>query len=184
MSETQPAAIGHNKTVLILMGVIVLLLVLIAGIVAFGGGSDVPAPTADAGTTVPATTDGSTGMPAGTAAPPADYDPTTATQVPADQSPEDFTAGYYEALLAGDWETAFYSQPAHKQAGTIDDFAGQIQGYGVVGYTVVSATDQGETYVVVVDQQTGQFGTFENTWVFVQYEGAWVVQDKAVTGMK
>jgi hypothetical protein len=180
MSET--ASIQTNRTVVILLVVVAVLLAAIAGIlVASGSSDDVPAPTAS-GTATPA--DSTAGQPAGTAAPPTDFDPTTATRVPEGAEPADFVAGYYDAILAGEWEEAFSRQPAHKQTGSVDDFAGQIQGYGVSGYEIVSAGEQGEQYVVVADQQTAQYGTFENQWVFMDFEGEWLVQDKAVTGMK
>ena len=179
MSETA-ASPAHNKTVLILLGAIAaLLFVIVAILVISSAGDDVPAPTVTATTETEGTT-----APVQNAAPPAEFDPATAVQVPEDEVPEDFVAAYYESVLAGEYEDAFYRQPAHKQVGTVEEFAGTLQGYDVVSYEVTAAEDQGETYVVVVDQQTGQYGTFENQWVFTLYDGAWLLQDKAVTGMR
>jgi hypothetical protein len=180
MSDT--ATLQPNKTILILLAVVVVLLLVIVGIVVAGsGGEDVPSPTAS---TADPAAGGAVGQPTGVAPPAADFDPTAATQVPADTTPEDFVAAYYEAVLAGDFEDAYYRQPVAKQTDGVDAFAQQLQGYGIVGYEITASSEDGDQYVVVADQQTGQFGTFENQWVFLDYEGAWVVQDKAVTGMK
>ena len=75
--------------------------------------------------------------------------------------------------------------PAAKKAGSSPDaLKQQVEGYGVVGYKVVSATEEGNKATVVVDQQTSQYGTFENTWVFQKDGDTWLVASKAVTGMK
>lgn len=181
MSES--ASIQPNKTVLIMLGIIIVLLVVMVGVIMAKSSSDVPSPTAAAPASTP-TGDTGAGAPAGTAAPAADFDPTTATKVPEGTSPEDFVAAYYDAILAGDWETAYAAQPAHKMTGSVADFQAQIEGYGVVSYTVTGSSEQGEQYLVEVDQETGSYGTFTNQWVFMKADGGWVVQDKAVTGMK
>lgn len=174
---------SQNKTVLMLLAVIVaLLLVIIVVLMVVGGSGDVPAPTVTAADTQSAADAAPSDMPPATV--PADFDPATATRVPEGVDPADFAAQYYEAVLAGDWDTAFAMQPTHKQTTSVEDFSEQLLGYGIVGYTVTGAQDMGEQYVVMVDQETGQFGIFENQWVFVLDEGAWLLQDKAVTGMK
>ena len=116
---------------------------------------------------------------------PGDFDPATGTQVPAGTTPEQWVNAYYDAAGKGDWETAFNHLPAAKQAGSSPDaLKQQVEGYDVTGFTVVSANEEGDKATVVVDQQTGQYGTFVNTWVFVKNNGEWVVASKAVTGMK
>ncbi|GAB4279420.1 MAG: hypothetical protein Kow0056_12540 [Coriobacteriia bacterium] len=178
------ATLQPNKTILALVAVILLLVAVIAGVLVAKSG-DVPGPDSAATSAGTSGVADAGGAQAGGVAPPAaDFDPTTATKVPADVTPEDFVAGYYEAVLAGDWEEAYSRQPAARQTGDVDGFAQQIQGYGVVGYEITGATQQGDQYMVTVDQQTAQYGTFVNQWVFYNHEGEWVVQDKAVTGMK
>lgn len=180
MSESAPAA--QNKTVVILLGVIAALLAVIVVVFLVQGSSgSVPEPTVS---TPAPTQQTSTGQQAGTAAPPTDFDPTTAPAVAEGELPEDYVTAYYESVLAGDWEDAYYRQPTANLQGSVDAFREQLTGYGIAGYTIVNTAEEGEQYIVIADQQTAGFGTFENQWVFVQHEGAWVVASKAVTGMK
>lgn len=181
MSDTPTLQI--NSTVLILLAIVAVLLAAIAGILVFNGGSD---QALEAGPESMATqqTNTSTGEQAGTAPSTAEFDPATATQVPEGVDPQTYAETYYESVLVGDFETAYAMQPAAKQTGTVEDFAAQLQGYGITDYQVTGSQDLGEQYVVVVDQMTAQFGTFENQWTFANVDGVWYVQDKAVTGMK
>jgi hypothetical protein len=106
------------------------------------------------------------------------------TLVPDGTELADFAAAYYEAILAGDFETAFYMQPAHRQDGnSVQAFKEQIQGYAVTGYELIAADAGEETATVVIDQQTG-FGIFENTWTFAMTDEGWIVAEKAVSQMK
>ncbi len=116
---------------------------------------------------------------------PADFDAKTATKVAAGMTPEKWVAAYYAAADKGDWVTAFNHLPAAKQQGSSPDaLKQQVEGYGVVGFKIASAAEQGDKATVVVDQQTSQYGTFENTWVFKKDGNTWLVASKAVTGMK
>jgi hypothetical protein len=130
--------------------------------------------------------DAATGADAGasTEAPP--IDPATAVALPEGTSPEQWVTEYYEATESGDFAAAVQHLPADKQAQTTpESLEEQLAGYGISGFSVVSATEEGDKATVVVDQTTNSFGTFENTWTFVKADdGAWVVSTKAVTGMK
>src|SRR5574340_1796984 len=75
MADTGTTA-APNRTIVILLGVIVLLLLAIIGYMAFGGGAKQTASTDTTGTTA-ATTTGTTGTSATAAA----FDPATATKV-------------------------------------------------------------------------------------------------------
>ena len=59
-----------------------------------------------------------------------------------------------------------------------------MSGYGIKSFEITGATGEGDNAVVKVDQVTGSYGTFENTWTFVKKDGTWYVASKAVTGMK
>lgn len=116
---------------------------------------------------------------------PANFDPKTATKVPANSDPKKFVDAYYAAIMKDDYKTAFAHLPADKQTGSSPDaLKQQIEGYGVTGYTITSAAQQGDQYTVNADQVTSSYGTFSNTWVFVKNGNVWVLQSKAVTGMK
>jgi len=196
-----------NRTVVIGLVVVAVLLAATAGALIWRQNNQ-PVPQAASGVPsqeaitgkpaaqAPATAQGGTtgapsGMPGGMpgasggAAAPAEVDPASATKVPKGTEPEAFVKAYYEACAADDWETAFKSLPADKQAGSSpDSLKEQVSGYGVKSYEVTGATTEGDNTLVKVDQVTGSYGTFENTWTFVKKDGTWYVANKAVTGMK
>lgn len=198
-----------NRTVVIGLVVVAVLLAAVAGALIWRqnnqpipqAASGVPsqeaitgnpsAGTAQSGTTGEATggTSGSTGgMMGGTtgqAAAPAEVDPASATKVPEGKEPEAFVKAYYEACSSGDWEAAFKALPADKQAGSSPDaLKEQVSGYGVKSFEITGVSGEGDNAIVKVDQVTGSYGTFENTWTFVKKDGTWFVASKAVTGMK
>jgi hypothetical protein len=144
------------------------------GIAPTDGGQGGAAPGAEAG---------AAGAGAPTEAPP--IDPASAVALPEGTSPEQWVTEYYEATENGDFQTAVSHLPADKQASTTPEgLQEQLAGYGITGFSVVSATEEGDQAVVVVDQTTNSFGTFENTWTFAKTDGGWVIASKAVTGMK
>jgi len=116
---------------------------------------------------------------------PAEFDPTKATQVPDGVEPEAYVTAYYEACDKGDWQAAFDALPVDKKAGNSPEaLKEQVTGYGIKEFKVTGATVEGDKASVKVDQVTGSYGTFENTWTFVKKDGKWLVESKAVTGMK
>ena len=140
-------------------------------------GSQLPAGDPNASST--------TGGTSASAGAPANFDPAKATKVPSGSDPKKFVDEYYAAVMKKDYSTAFKHIPADKQAGSSPDaLKTQLEGYGITGYTITSATQQGDQYTVNADQVTSSYGTFSNTWVFVKNGNAWVLQSKAVTGMK
>ncbi len=146
--------------------------------------STTPTTTTSGTTTGQTGTSGTTGTTAGSTASTA-FDPKTATKVPSGTDPKQFVDQYYAAVMKKDYATAFKHLPADKQTGSSPDaLKQQIEGYGITGYSVTGATQQGDTYTVTADQVTSQYGTFSNTWVFVKNGNTWLLQSKAVTGMK
>ncbi len=122
---------------------------------------------------------------AATAIVPADFDAKAATKVSSGTTPEKWVDEYYAAADKGDWTTAFNHLPAAKQTGSSPDaLKQQVASYGITGYKITSSTAQGDEATVIVDQQTTQYGTFENTWVFKKQGDTWLVAGKKVTGMK
>jgi hypothetical protein len=184
--------IGLAVVALVLAGVIAWLVI----------GSNSSADTAASGTTNAATTQQQTQPSAGTTTggamggattggaaaagqAPATFDPKTATKVPAGSDPKKFVDEYYAAVMKKDYATAFKHLPADKQTGSSPDaLKQQIEGYGITGYSITGAQEQGGQYTVNADQVTSSYGTFSNTWLFVKNGNAWVLQSKAVTGMK
>jgi hypothetical protein len=181
----------NNNTLVIGLVVVAVLLAAIVGVIVYQQSTAVPpvTGTAPADTGAGAGAAGSGMPPAGAtgqeAAAPAEVDPASATEVPKGTEPEAFVKGYYEACEKGDWQAAFDALPADKKNGNSPDaLEQQVSGYGVKGYEITDATVSGDTASVKVDQVTGSYGTFENTWTFVKKDGVWFVSTKAVTGMK
>ncbi len=176
-----------QQTLAIGLGAIAVLLVVIIGMVIYfqSQATSIPNPTGEAQTGTGAAS-GEVTTPAGMGqATAAAFDPKSATKVPKGTEPEAFVKAYYEACDKGDWEAAFELLPTVKKAGNSPEaLKEQVSGYGIKNYKITSAKVEGDKATVLVDQETGQYGTFENTWTFVKEGGVWLVESKAVTGMK
>lgn len=192
---SQQAQTSNQQIIVIGLVVIAALLAAIIGVVIYQQTTAIPAPTAQATTgapdagTAPADQSAMGAMGAmggsGQAAAPEAFDPKTATKVPEGTEPEAYVKAYYEACDKGDWQAAFDALPAAKKAGNSPDaLKEQVTGYGIKSYEITDATVEGDKATITVDQVTGQYGTFVNQWTFVKDGGAWLVESKAVTGMK
>lgn len=169
---------GSNQQVLVIgLIVIAALLAGIVGVIVYQQTKAVPPAV---GTEAPAT-----GAPAGAPPAAANFDPSQATKVPKGTEPEAFVKAYYTACQEGDWQAAFDALPADKKAGNSPDaLKEQVSGYGVKSFAIAEAKVEGDKATVLADQVTTSYGTFVNTWTFVKKDGAWLVESKAVTGMK
>ena len=189
---SEQATGNSQQTLVIGLVVIAALLAAIVGVIIYqqSSANSLPQPTAQ---TAPAATDPA-GAPAGMGdapagmgqgAPAAEFDAKTATKVAKGVEPEAWVTEYYEACDKDDWTAAFDRLPAAKKANNSPDaLKAQVSGYGIEGFKVTSAKVEGDKATVIVDQVTGEYGTFENTWSFVKVGGEWLVENKAVTGMR
>lgn len=183
---------NNQQTIVIALVVIAALLAGIVGVLIYQKSTEIPGPTVQAVDPNAQATQGNTGQgtpgqsaSGGQQQPAPAFDPKAATKVPKGVEPEAFVKGYYEACTKGDWQAAFDALPNDKKAGlTPDALKEQVSGYGIKGFKISGATVQGDKATVKADQITAQYGTFENTWTFVKKDGAWLVESKAVTGMK
>jgi hypothetical protein len=183
MEETNGTAAAPNRMILILLVVIVALLGVIIAIVVLGG-NDTPATdtAADANFTGTGTSTGM-GTSTGTSAEVA-FDPATATRVAAGLTPEQHVATYFDAVVAGDYATAFAMLPTSKQAEYGDEaaFAEQLAGYGVTDYAIDDVTEaDGETQVIATANMPG--GAFQYLWTFVKDGEEWLVKSRTLPGM-
>lgn len=175
---------NQQQTIVIGLVVVAALLAAIIGVLIYqqSKAATVPAPVTQNAPAAQGT------APAGMGQQPAaeaTFDPTKATKVPAGTEPEAFVKTYYEACDKGDWKAAFDALPTAKKEGNSPDaLKEQVTGYGVKEFKITSAKVEGDKATVIVDQVTGQYGTFENTWTFVKKGSDWLVESKAVTGMK
>ncbi len=175
MEENVTGTSSPNRMVVVLLGVIVLLLVAIIGYLVFGGGLG---GTAKNETPAPAATSGMTGT---TAAAP--FDPATATTVPAGETPEQFVTAYFDAVVAGDYETAYNRLPTDKKAQyDLAGFTEQLKGYGVTAYTIDNVAEEGEEAQVTATA-TMPGGAFQYLWTFVKDGEGWLVKSRTLPGM-
>lgn len=173
------AAPANNRTVMILLGIIVILLAAIVAFVIIGNNKKV-AETPSAGeTTVTAGTTAPMGQSQEEA-----FDPATATTVADGQSPEQHVNGYFDAVVAGDFSTAFSMLPAAKQAeyGGEEAFSTQLTGYGITSYRIDASTENGdEAQVTATAVMEG--GEFQYLWTFVKDGDNWLVKSRTLPGM-
>jgi hypothetical protein len=174
--EPAPA---QNKTVVYLLGVIVVLLVALVAIFFVTRGST-PSTTAVAPeVTAPETT--ATAMPGIKPSTGADFDAATGTKVPAGTTPDAYVKLYYQSILDKKWDAAFKMQPAASQVGgSVQDFQSTQTGYGMTAFKVVTSSSQGDTATVEVEQDLGANGTWGALWTFVKYKSDWVVKSRQV----
>lgn len=175
--EPAPA---QNKTVVYLLGVIVVLLVALVAIflVTRSSTPDTTAVAPDA--TAPETT--ATAMPGIKPSTGADFDPATGTKVPAGTTPDAYVKLYYQSILDKKWDVAFKMQPAASQVGgSVQDFQSTQTGYGMAAFKVVTSSSQGDTATVEVEQDLGANGKWGALWTFVKYKSEWVVKSRQVS---
>lgn len=172
MEETSTAP--NNRTVIILLGVIVLLLLGIIAYFLFANGSgDSATPTTG--------TNGTSTTPAATT--PAPFDPATATKVPAGETPEQYVTAYFDAVVAAEYQTAYDRLPADKKAAQdAAAFGEQLAGYGFTGYKIDSAVEEGEEFKVTATATTSG-GEFQYLWTFVKDGDGWLVKSRTLPGM-
>jgi hypothetical protein len=174
--EPAPA---QNKTVVYLLGVIVILLVALVAIF-FATRSSTPGTTSVVPqTTTPEAT--ATAMPGIKPSTGADFDPATGTKVPAGTTPDAYVKLYYQSILDKKWDVAFKMQPAASQVGgSVQDFQSTQTGYGMAAFKVLTSSSQGDTATVEVEQDLGANGTWGALWTFVKYKSDWVVKSRQV----
>ncbi|MDY0340022.1 MAG: hypothetical protein RBS17_02250 [Coriobacteriia bacterium] len=179
--EESTSTTPRNNTVVI---VLIALIVLLAGVIAYfllsdsDSGSDAAAPAAASATDV----ETSAAMPAMTTED--EFDPATATRVVEGVTPEQHVEKYFDAVLAGDYETAYAMLPTSKQEsyGSVDAFSEQLTGYGMTDYSHDPAVEQGEeTQVTATAVMPG--GSFQYLWTFVKDGESWLVKARTLPGM-
>ena len=176
-----------QRTVMILLGVVVVLLVAIVGIVIYTGQQKNAPVAAGTGTTgVASSPTTSTGQP--TQANPgmapstaASFDAKTATKVPAGMTPDKYVASYYQSILDKKFDVAFRMQPATSQQGTVADFQATQQGYGMKSFKVVSSNIAADTATVDIEQDLGTNGTWGALWTLKKVGGDWFVESRKIS---
>ena len=174
--EPAPA---QNKTVIYLLGAIVVLLVALVAIFLVTRSSTPGTTALTPQTTTPEAT--ATAMPGIKPSTGADFDPAAGTKVPAGTTPDAYVKLYYQSILDKKWDVAFKMQPAASQVGgSVQDFQATQTGYGMASFKVVTSSSQGDTATVDVEQDLGTNGKWGALWTFVKYKSDWVVKSRQV----
>jgi hypothetical protein len=170
----------RNRTMLYLLGVVVVLLVVIVALVVVRAQSANQPVVANNATTAPGSPSTSA-MPGVKPSADANFDVKTATKVPSGVEPKAYVTNYYQAILDKQWDRAFKMQPAASQAGgTAKDFEQTQTSYGMKSFKIASATVSGDTATVVAQQDLGTNGKWSATWTLVKSGIGWVVKSRAV----
>jgi hypothetical protein len=183
MSEApQAAGGGQSKVVIVLVAVVVVLVGVIVGLVVLNKPAAPSAPAGGTAATGGTTPGGTGGMPGST---PADvpFDPKTATKVAAGKTPEDHVKTYFDAVVKGDYATAYDLLPADKRAAQDEAaFAEQLKGYGITSFAIDDVTEKGsETQVLATASMAG--GSFQYLWTFVKDGNDWLLKSRTLPGM-
>jgi uncharacterized protein YxeA len=177
-TESTPAQ--KNKSVMILLVVIIVLLAAVVAYFVFADKGATDTTTTGTSNTETSTT-APTGMPSGT---PAEFDPATATVVGAGLTPEQHVMAYFDAVVGGDYATAYTMLPTAKQQEYGDEaaFSSQLAGYGITSYTIDGVVENGdETEVTATAVMAG--GNFQYLWTFVKDGDNWLVKSRTLPGM-
>jgi hypothetical protein len=168
-----------NRTVMLLAGAVVVLLIAFVAVVLLnsGSGSGPAATTPDVALAPTSTTQPGMGSSSATA-----FDPATATKVPAGETPKAFVSAYYQAILDKKWDAAFKMQPYTSQVGqTVAAFQEtQEKMYGMTEFTIFSDTTGSTDATVVARQVLGTNGVWNTAWTFVNSGGTWLVKTRKV----
>jgi hypothetical protein len=174
----------QQRTIMILLGVVVVLLVAIVGVVIYNGQPKTPAvaSTSSLATGTTATGTGATaaqpGMAPSTAAP---FDAKTATKVPSGTTPEKYVSTYYQSILDKKFDVAFKMQPASSQQGTVADFQATQEGYGMASFKVISSNVAADTATVDIEQDLGANGKWGALWTLRKVGADWYVESRKIS---
>ncbi|MRS11836.1 MAG: hypothetical protein EG823_02030 [Actinobacteria bacterium] len=178
MEDSTGTPNSSNRSVVMVLVVIVALLAAAVAYFAFAGTNKTDSATSDS-TTGEVT--GTTGMTGTTGTTP--FDPATATKVPEGETPEQYVTVYFDAVVAGDYQTAYDRLPADKKAAQDEaSFAEQLTGYGVTSFRIDQVVEEGEeTKVTATATMPG--GDFQYLWTFVKDGDGWLVKSRTLPGM-
>jgi hypothetical protein len=105
-------------------------------------------------------------------------DPKTSTKM-VGADPKAHVTTYYNAVVKGDWKTAYALLPTttRAQLGTVQQYGQAQQGYGIKSYKVTGVQATGDKTVVTVSMQASSIA-FSNAWTFSKAGGVWYAVDK------
>lgn len=104
----------------------------------------------------------------------------TPTVVPAEETPEQFIGGYFDAVIGGDYEAAYERLPADKRAEQdLESFSASLEGYGITGYSI-DGVSSSETTAQVLVTASMPAGTMQYVWTFERSDDDWVLVSRGL----
>jgi len=173
---------SSNRTVMILAGAVVILLIAFVAVVVLNSNpgantASTTGTTGTTGTTAGATTTATSNPGVGSSAAAA-FDPSTATKVTGE--PKSFVSLYYQSIIDKKFDVAFKMQPKASQTGTVADFQSTQEMYGMKAFSIFSEVTGSTEATVVVRQDLGTNGIWNATWTFAKADGSWLVKERKV----
>lgn len=181
--ETGVSTAGPNKMVVMLLAAVAVLLVVIVVIIVMQKPAAAPVVTDPANSSGAAMGGAATSGMGGTAPADVPFDIATATKVAEGKTPEDHVTAYFDAVVEGDFATAYELLPLDKKTAQDEAaFAAQLEGYGVESYQIddVKTTDTGAEITATA---TMAGGGFQYLWTFVKDGDTWYVKSRTLPGM-
>jgi hypothetical protein len=168
---------SQQMIVYALVAIAVLLAVIVAFMV-YQNMNAIPGPTASS-TTAPAGIESQ--MPA--AAQPVEFDPKTATKLPAGMTPAEALKQYNDDVLAKKFEDAYKLLPlAQKNSyGSPEAYKAQVSQYGISSFKMGKPQTSGTDVSIVTEQVTAQM-TVPYTWTYTKVGKDWYVKSRAMGG--
>jgi len=177
----------RNSTNTLVIVLVVAVVVLAAGIgyAIWNNSQSVPplsSTATDTGTDA-AATGAMPGAATGAAATSAEFDPATATKVPAGTTPEEFVKAYHEAIVAGKYADAYEMLPLAKQQsyGDAAAYEAQVKAYGITGYEMGAPAENGDEVTIAATQVTPQM-PITYTWTLKKVGDQWYVVSREMGG--
>jgi hypothetical protein len=114
---------------------------------------------------------------------PVDFDPKTATKLPAGMTPEKALKTYMEDIKAEKWKDAFALLPLQQKNsyGTAEAYGQQVKGYGISGYKIGTPQSTGDEVQIVSEQDTPAMN-ITYTWTYTKVGKDWFVKSRAMGG--
>jgi hypothetical protein len=159
---------------------IAVLLAVIVGFMVYQNMNTIPAPNAS-----------STAAPGGgvesqmpPAAEPVEFDPKTATKLPAGMTPEQALKEYNTLVLAKKYEDAYKLLPlAQKNSyGSAEAYKAQVAQYGIQSFKMGKPKTSGTDVSIVTEQTTPQM-TVPYTWTYTKVGKDWYAKSRAMGGV-
>lgn len=177
---------ANNQQMIVyaLVAIAVLLFVIVAYMI-YNSSRQIPAPTASSGMSASdsAAANIAAQMPSSQTQP-EEFDPKTATKLPAGMTPEKAVKAYNEDVMAKKYDEAYELLPLaqKKTYGSASAYASQINAYGITAYKIGKSQKDGDDVQIVSEQDTAQINV-TYTWTYTKVGKDWYAKSRIAGGV-